>query len=127
VDCSALRIIEMTPGRRPLSDREQALFGPRTLKERGSPEWCWQTVYYLNSCIRHVGEQWRQSEEVIEDLKQVDAWKVIPPDNPYGTFDAMLRGELRFPAEVIRLARFLIEYAEHGEAMSNDEDRLNGK
>ncbi len=86
----------------PLSDRDRAQAGPRQLKEPGSPEWCWQTVYYLKDCMRHVSEEWRQAEQVLEDLVKTRAWQVIPPEQPYGTLDKMLEAEVGLPAREIR-------------------------
>lgn len=41
----------------------------------------------------HVGEQWRQAEQVLDDLVKTRAWEAIPPGRPYGTLDALLRAE----------------------------------
>ena len=79
--------------REPLTPEQAALAGPRTLKTPGSPEWCWQTVDYLKNCYRHVEEQYRQVDQVIEDLERVEAWKVIPPENPYGSLERMLEAQ----------------------------------
>lgn len=78
---------------RELTEQERALAGPRALKEVGSPEWCWQTVSYLKDSVRHVGEQWRRTDVILAELKEARAWKVIPPEKPYGSFDEMLRAE----------------------------------
>jgi hypothetical protein len=79
--------------REPLTPEQASLAGPRTLKTPGSPEWCWQTVDYLKNCYRHVEEQYRQVDQVIEDLERVEAWKVIPPGNPYGSLERLLEAE----------------------------------
>ena len=86
----------------PLPDRDRAQVGPRQLKEPGSPDWCWQTVYYLKDCMRHVGEEWRQAEQVLEDLVKVRAWEKIPLGQPYGSLDKMLKAEIGLPAQEIR-------------------------
>ena len=44
----------------------EALSGPRRLKEPGSPAWCVQTVLYLKDHVRHVNEQWRQADQVLD-------------------------------------------------------------
>lgn len=85
-----------------LPDRERAQVGPRQLKEPGSPEWCWQTVYYLKDCMRHVSEEWRQAEQVLEDLMKTRAWRVIPPDEPYGTLSKMLKAEIGLDERAIK-------------------------
>lgn len=97
-----------------LAKREQALAGPRQLKEPGSPEWCWQTVFYLRSCMGHVTEQYREAEQIIEELKAARAWKVIPPEAPYGTFDRMLKEELGLPEKEIKNLIVKAELASHG-------------
>jgi len=94
----------MDVSRAPLPDRDAAQAGPRQLKERGSPEWCWQTVYYLKDCMRHVGEEWRQARQVLEDLVETRAWQVIPADGPYGTLNKMLREEIGLDERAIKNA-----------------------
>jgi hypothetical protein len=84
-----------------LTDKERAQLGPRTLKETGSPEWCWQTVAYLKESLRHVDEQWRQAEQVLDDLKGARAWEKIPPDQPYGSLDALMKAEVGVPARSV--------------------------
>ena len=78
------------------------LGGPRQLKDRGSPDWCWQTVYYLKDCVRHVDEEWRQAEQVLEDLAETRAWQVIPPGEPYGTIDKMLKAEIGLEEHAVK-------------------------
>lgn len=99
----------MAMNRAPLPDRDRAQAGPRQLKEPGSPDWCWQTVYYLKDCMRHVGEEWRQAEQVLEELVKTRAWQVIPPEQPYGTLNKMLKAEIgldeRSIKDLIRKAR----------------------
>lgn len=85
-----------------LADRDKAQVGPRQLKEPGSPDWCWQTVYYLKDCMRHVGEEWRQAEQVLGDLVNTRAWEVIPPGEPYGTLNKMLKAEIGLDERAIK-------------------------
>lgn len=85
-----------------LTPKERAAVGPRALKELGSPEWCWQTVEYLKESMRHVAEQYRQAEQVLDDLKRVKAWTKIPPEKPYGSLDAMLKAEVGLGVEQVR-------------------------
>jgi hypothetical protein len=99
----ALWKIELPPMTDTDSDRARALMGPRKLKEPGSPDWCWQTVEFLNSYMRHVGEQWRQAKEVIEDLRSVRAWEKIPTDAPYGSLAELLEAETGLTQERIAL------------------------
>lgn len=76
-----------------------ALSGPRGLKQHGSPEWCWQTVDMLRNYLFNIEQTWRQADEVVADLKDVQAWKVLPsPEQPYGSFNRMCRELLGMPA-----------------------------
>lgn len=99
---------------RPLSDRERAQFGPRQLKQPGTAEWCWQTVSYLKDCMRHVSEEWRQAEQVLEDLVKTRAWRVIPPEQPYGTLNKMLEAEVGLDERAIKDLIRKAELAAHG-------------
>lgn len=98
----------------PLADRDRAQVGPRQLKEPGSPDWCWQTVYYLKDCMRHVSEEWRQAEQVLEDLVKTRAWQVIPPEQPYGTLNKMLKAEVGLDKKAINDLIRKARLADHG-------------
>jgi len=77
-----------------LSERERATIGPRELKTPGSPEWCWQTITHLRNVYQRVEERWRDVESMVTELEAARAWEVIPPGNPYGDEETMLRAEL---------------------------------
>src|SRR5487761_1690834 len=113
----------MAVKRKPLADRDRAQAGPRQLKERGSPDWCWQTVYYLKDCMRHVGEEWRQAEQVLEDLVKTRAWEKIPPDEPYGSLSKMLKAEVGLDEHAIK---DLIQKAELA-ARGSNRDTTTGR
>lgn len=85
-----------------LTDRERARAGPRSMKAQGSPEWCWQTLDFFKDALRHVNEQYRQAEEVLEELQRVKAWEKVPPESPYGSFDAMLKAETGMSVKQLR-------------------------
>jgi len=95
-------------------DRERARQGPRALKERGSPEWCWQTVDYLQSHMKNVSSDWERAQEVLDELKDARAWKVIPADQPYGTLDGLLRAEICLDERTIQDLIRKAELAAHG-------------
>lgn len=91
-----------------------ALAGPRQLQEPGSPAWCIQTVRYLKAHVRHVDEQWRQAEQVLDELTKFKAWRVIPPGRPYGTLNKMLEAEVGLDGRAIKTAIKKAELAAHG-------------
>jgi hypothetical protein len=97
-----------------MTDRDHALYGPRALKERGSAEWCWQTIDYLKAYMRHVSAEWRQAEEVLDELTAVRAWEKIPPGQPYGTLNKMLQAEIGLNKAAITRAIRKAELAAHG-------------
>src|SRR5215831_6566104 len=97
----------MTPARQGLlvpkiSERQAALAGPRDLKQEGSPEWCWQTVYLLQRSCEHMEEQWARADQFRLELAEQRAWERIPPEHPYGSEDAMLRAEIGASLEQFR-------------------------
>ena len=97
-----------------MSERERALIGPRALKEPGSPDWCWQTIDYFQASMRHVSKEWRQAQEVLDELVAVRAWEVIPAGHPYGTLDKMLKAEVGLDARAINDLIRQAELAAHG-------------
>jgi hypothetical protein len=81
---------------------EDVLTGPRALKKTGSPDWCWQTVDLLKRYMYSIEQTWRQADEVVADLEKVKAWKVIPPDHPYGSLNKLCEELLGMPARDVR-------------------------
>ena len=77
-----------------MSEREKAAYGPRTLKKPGSPEWCWQTLDGLVRDYQFVDQRLKEIGQTLNELKSVEAWKVIPTDKPYGSLGKMLATEL---------------------------------
>jgi len=76
------------------TDRDLACFGPRQSKVPGSIEWCYQTLDMLKSRWERrkmVSKQWL---ETLCEVTQHKVWERVPPDKPYGSLDALLRGEL---------------------------------
>ena len=98
-----------------MTSRTGALSGPKVLKVPGSPEWCWQTVQVLKEQMRHVHEQWRVAEAALDELGKAKAWDKIPPDNPYGSMDAMLKAEVGLPAKEVR--RRITQAADRAKAL----------
>lgn len=85
-----------------MSTPDPAFSGPRALKEEGSSEWCQQTIDLLKRYLFNIEQTWRQADEVVGELEQVKAWKVIRPGKPYSSFNAMCRDLLGMPASDIR-------------------------
>jgi hypothetical protein len=77
-----------------LTQREQARSGPRSDKPLGSIAWCWQTLDLLKIRWQRKDFTDQQFEETLEELRQHEVWKVIPPDNPYGSLQALLEAEI---------------------------------
>ena len=74
-----------------LTEREMADVGNRADKVQGSVPWCWQTITALQFMwenLEHAHElyirTWKEAEEQA-------IWEKVPPDNPYGSKDAMLK------------------------------------
>jgi hypothetical protein len=109
-----------------LTEREQARTGPRALKPVGSPEWCWQTLDFFKDALRHVDEQYRQAEEVLEELQRAKAWEKVPPEAPYGSLDAMLRAETGMTAQQLRQLADRLAVA-HLPPATSREDRTMGR
>lgn len=85
-----------------LTEREAASAGPRAMKEPGSVAWCWQTLDAFRSTLGHVDSQFRQADEILGDLEKAEAWKVIPPESPYGSLRKLLDAEVGINYKDIR-------------------------
>lgn len=90
----------MTDDRR--SEREKAAYGPRSLKMPGSPEWCWQTLDALVADYKLIDERFDEVGGALSQLKDVQAWKIIPTDKPYGSLGRMLAQELGIDSKSIQ-------------------------
>ena len=77
-----------------LTEREQARSGPRNMKPPGSIEWCWQTLDLLKIRWQRKDFTDQQFEETLTELRQQEVWKVVPPEQPYGSLDALLKAEI---------------------------------
>jgi hypothetical protein len=86
-----------------MSAPDHALSGPRALKKAGSPDWCWQTVDLLKQYLYNIEQTWRQADEVVDELRTAQAWKVLPaPEKPYGSFDRLCRELLGMRAQDVQ-------------------------
>ena len=78
----------------PLTNRERACYGPRNAKPAGSVEWCWQTIDLLKIRWQRKDFTEKQFEETLTELRQQEVWQVVPPEQPYGSLDALLKAEI---------------------------------
>ncbi len=93
--------------------------GPRGLKEKGSPAWCWQTVSALQTMWKALDLDLDIYLTTWTDAEQFAIWEKIPYDNPYGTKDAMLADlelgdDARARARVASQALVLPPLVRHG-------------
>ena len=91
------------------TEREQAYFGPRTDKPPGSVAWCWQTILLMQT-------RWHQKtideagfQALVDELTAHEAWNVVPPEQPYGSLDALMMAEIgqTVPEVQVSLSRFM--------------------
>ena len=74
-----------------LSDQDQAsMSGPRDMKTPGDLDWCWQTISALQSMWKSLDLDYERYNRAWEEAETHKIWEKIPPDNPYGTKEAML-------------------------------------
>ncbi len=77
------------------TDRRQlAGFGPKALKPFGSIDWCWQTLNVLKIRWEQMVLEQVEFQKLVTELEEARAWEKIPPDNPYGSMEAMLLAEI---------------------------------
>lgn len=59
---------------------------------------------YDERCTKNATEQyfWRDAERHLAELEAVRAWEVIPPEQPYGSLDALCVAEVGVPLAVVR-------------------------
>ena len=77
-----------------LTDRDRACFGPRDEKPPGSVAWCWQTLDLLKIRWQRKELTDRQFEETLQEIKDHEVWKVVPPEHPYGSLEALLSAKV---------------------------------
>lgn len=82
--------------------RDRAEFGPITLKTPGSVEWCWSMIQRLKliwmnrELARQHEEDWRRA---LAEATEQRVWEKVPPDRPYGSFEALAIAELGMSAD----------------------------
>lgn len=74
-----------------LTEQDQAsISGPRSMKTPGDVDWCWQTVSALQSMWKSLDLDFERYQRAWQDAEYHSIWEKIPPDNPYGSKEAML-------------------------------------
>ena len=69
--------------------------------ESGSPSWCYQTIYLLKLYWESKSLSEKRWLKILNELKGQKVWDKIPPDNPYGSLDALLKAEVGVDEEEI--------------------------
>jgi hypothetical protein len=88
--------------------------GPRQLYPVGSAAWCQVTIRVLRDYLGHVATEWKQAENILNELVTQRAWEHVPPGKPYGSLDALLKAELGLDSDAIRQRIRDAELAVHG-------------
>ena len=65
--------------------------GLRVLKEPGNPEWCWQTVSYLQTIWKHLDLDYNRYIAAWSEAEQHKVWEKVPYDSPFGSKEEMLK------------------------------------
>ena len=73
-----------------LTEREASGIGPRAYKEPGSVAWSWQTVTALQYLWQNLDHGYEAYARTWQEAEEHAIWEKIPPENPYGTKEAML-------------------------------------
>ena len=74
-----------------LSEQDEAsMSGPRDMKTPGGVTWCWQTVSALQFMWKSLNLDYELYQRTWNEAESHRIWEKIPPDNPYGTKEAML-------------------------------------
>ena len=56
--------------------------------------WCWQTIDLLKIRWQRKDFTEKQYQEVMDELNAHRVWDIVPPEQPYGTIDALLEAEI---------------------------------
>lgn len=71
-----------------------SLHGPRDHKVPGSVEWAWQSLHLAKRRCERAAKQrdlaQSEFEESISEIQEYRVWERIPPDSPFGSFEALM-------------------------------------
>jgi len=106
--------------------------GPRILKEPGSLPWSRQTLSYMKVLFASWNTSFEKWQSVVEEIKQRRIWETFPPEQPYGTLDALLAAEIGTDPALIAWAqegvRLLAEHSARRDSVRKpDLDRTRYK
>ena len=73
-----------------MSERDAALVGPRSAKEPGSVAWAWQTIHALTYLWVNLDGSYESYARTWKEADEHEIWNVVPPDDPFGSKEAML-------------------------------------
>jgi hypothetical protein len=112
-----------------LTERQRAPAGPRDEKRPGSVEWCWQTLDLLKIQWQRKDLTDKEFEETLQELRTQEVWKVVPPEQPYGTLNALLQAEIgrTLPEARDDVQGFVVEETSQGERTDLDKLSKSGQ
>ncbi len=70
---------------------EAGISGLRALKDAGSPQWCWQTISYLQTIWKSLDLDYTRYIEAWAEAEEHKVWEKVPYVNPFGTKEEMLK------------------------------------
>jgi hypothetical protein len=76
------------------SPREQASMGPRILKDPASVEFAWQTVSWLKGQFHSLTVSEQHWQNALAEAERYRIYDRVPPEQPYGSLDALLKAEI---------------------------------
>lgn len=75
-----------------VAEQEQAgASGLRVLKEPGNPEWCWQTISYLQTIWKSLDLDYNRYIAAWSEAEQYKVWEKVPYGSPFGSKEEMLK------------------------------------
>jgi hypothetical protein len=85
------------------TERQQASFsGPIGMKAKGSREWCWQITDKLKLYWKDKQLTDKEFQQVVDEVLEHRPWEKIPPESPYGSFEAMCQAELGVTPDAVQ-------------------------
>ncbi len=112
------------------NDVIECLAGPVAEKKAGSIEWAWQMAYGLIHLYEKTSITVKEWKRLLGELEKFEVWKVIPPEKPYGSWDAMMKdivgvGKVEADLTIQERAEKAEPLARHGE-IGRGRDRVDG-